>query len=45
VDPYTAKLNEDRNGTPVELEISENIDPEITKDVDLMWFYPKKEFA
>ncbi len=45
VDPYKIKLNADANGTPVELELSENMDPSITKDVELMWFYPKPVLA
>lgn len=45
VDPYKIKLNADTNGIPVELESSDNINPSVKKDVDLMWFYPKKEFA
>ncbi|MEO7524726.1 MAG: FAD-dependent monooxygenase [Ferruginibacter sp.] len=43
VDPYKIKLK--GSGMPVEIEVEENIDPSIKKDVDLMWFYPKPEFA
>ena len=45
VDPYRAKLNDDRNDATIELELSENLDPAITKDVELMWFYPKLSSA
>ena len=44
VDPYKIKLNAELE-TPVEIESDDNIDPEIVKDVDIMWFYRKKEFA
>ncbi|MEO8085229.1 MAG: FAD-dependent monooxygenase [Bacteroidota bacterium] len=43
VDPYRVRLK--KLPDPVELEIDDNIDPVITKDVDLMWFYAKKEIA
>jgi flavin-dependent dehydrogenase len=45
VDPYQIKLQKQTLGTHVELELEENIDPGITKDVELMWFYPKGELA
>ena len=43
VDPYRVSLK--KPAEPVELENEYNIDPVITKDVDLMWFYAKKETA
>lgn len=45
VDPYKINLNADLSENPVEIENADNIDTEISKNVDLMWFYPKKEFA
>ena len=45
VDPYQIDLNEDITGKQIETEDPENIDPAISKDVDLMWFYEKKEMA
>jgi flavin-dependent dehydrogenase len=45
VDPYKIKLDAFSGDVPVETELPENIDPAISKDVDLMWFYPKNEFA
>jgi flavin-dependent dehydrogenase len=45
VDPYTFNLKKDITGMPIELEAVENIDQAIAKDVDLMWFYEKKEMA
>jgi hypothetical protein len=45
VDPYKIKLNAEISNDSLELEDSENLDPLITKDVDLMWFYPKPELA
>jgi flavin-dependent dehydrogenase len=45
VDPYKISLKADASETPVEIESSDNIDPAISKDVDLMWFYKKREFA
>lgn len=45
VDPYKINLNTDLSENPVEIESDDNIDAEISKNVDLMWFYPKKEFA
>ncbi len=43
VDPYNVSL---KNITyPVDIESEDNIDPAISKDVDLMWFYAKKEIA
>ena len=43
VDPY--KINLNAPDSPMETEMSENLDASITKDVELMWFYPKSEFA
>lgn len=43
VDPYKIKLN--TPDSPMETEMIENLDASITKDVELMWFYPKSEFA
>ena len=43
VDPYKATLK--NIPQPVEREDEYNIDPIITKDVELMWFYAKKEIA
>lgn len=43
VDPY--KINLKAPDSPMETEMSENLDASITKDVGLMWFYPKSEFA
>jgi len=43
VNPYKVTLK--KLPEPVELEIEDNIDPVISKDVDLMWFYAKKEIA
>lgn len=45
VDPYKINLNADPLEMTVEIESTNNIDPEISKDVDIMWFYMKKEFA
>ena len=45
VDPYQIDLNEDITGKQIETEDPGNIDPAISKDVDLMWFYEKKEMA
>ncbi|MEO8583974.1 MAG: FAD-dependent monooxygenase [Flavitalea sp.] len=45
IDPYKIKLNADLTAFPVEIESADKIDRDISKDVDLMWFYPKKEFA
>ena len=45
VDPYTINLKEDITGMPIETETAGNIDPAIAKDVDLMWFYEKKELV
>jgi hypothetical protein len=45
VDPYKIKLMAKMPDTTVEMEAPENIDAGIEKDVDLMWFYPKAEFA
>lgn len=45
VNPYTINLG--RNEHPMELDTESELaiepDPEITRDVDVMWFYPKKE--
>lgn len=43
VDPYKVSLK--NISEPVELENEDLIDPVISKDVDLMWFYSKKEIA
>lgn len=43
VDPY--KINLKAPDSPMETEMIENLDASITKDVELMWFYPKSEFA
>jgi hypothetical protein len=43
VDPYNVSLK--NNPHPPEIESEDNIDPAISKDVDLMWFYAKKEIA
>ncbi len=43
VNPYRVNLK--KLPEPVELENEYNIDPVISKDVDLMWFYAKKEIA
>lgn len=45
VDPYKISLKADEPETSLELESNDNIDPDISKDVDLMWFYKKREFA
>ena len=45
VDPYKIKLNTGMPDVMIETESEEDIDPAITKDVELMWFYPKNEFA
>ncbi len=43
VDPY--KINLNAPDSPMETEMAENLDASVTRDVDLMWFYPKSEFA
>jgi flavin-dependent dehydrogenase len=45
VDPYKINLNDDSPAVEVDIEKAENIDLEVSRDVDMMWFYSKKEFA
>jgi flavin-dependent dehydrogenase len=45
VDPYKISLNAVVSESLIEIESDDNIDPDISKDVDLMWFYKKREFA
>lgn len=45
VDPYKIDLKSDISETSIEVESNDNIDPDILKDVDLVWFYKKREFA
>ncbi|MES1220210.1 MAG: FAD-dependent monooxygenase [Bacteroidota bacterium] len=45
VDPYKINLNADLPDLNVEIEDAENIDQDISRNVDKMWFYSKKEFA
>jgi flavin-dependent dehydrogenase len=45
VNPYTINLGKKENAMMLDTESADAIapDPSITKDVDMMWFYPKKE--
>jgi hypothetical protein len=45
VNPYTINLGKKENAIMLDTESADAIapDPSITKDVDVMWFYPKKE--
>jgi hypothetical protein len=45
VDPYKINLNADVSESMIEIESDDKIDPDIKADVDLMWFYKKREFA
>jgi flavin-dependent dehydrogenase len=45
VDPYKICLKTGSSQTAVEIENPDNLDAGISKDVDIMWFYKKKEFA
>jgi flavin-dependent dehydrogenase len=45
VDPYKINLNAEVSESLIEIENDDNIDPDISTDVDRMWFYKKKEFA
>jgi flavin-dependent dehydrogenase len=45
VDPYTITLDLDNKMDKVESVNGIGVDPEITKDVEAMWFYKKKQFA
>jgi hypothetical protein len=44
VNPYTINLGKKENAIKLDTESADAIapDPSISKDVDVMWFYPKK---
>jgi hypothetical protein len=45
VDPYTITLDLENKMDGTEPANGIGVDPEITKDVEAMWFYKKKQFA
>jgi flavin-dependent dehydrogenase len=45
VDPYAICLDAENAGSPAESADGLGVDPEITKDVEAMWFYKKKQLA
>ena len=45
VDPYKMSLLTNIPESEIELESDESIDPAISRDVDLMWFYEKEQLA
>ena len=47
VDPYTIRIDAENKvpSNPAKSDMSLDVDPDIQRDVELLWFYEKKKYA